>query len=206
MVLYVPSNTKSTNLDIPKSLTGQPLDGMIVNPILWIVYLGILFYYISFQIKLYRNGTTLNGSKLFYMGLIVPLHFLAFIHPILAFFVVPLVTVGHNIQYHMIVYSYGQKKYYGPKLSPETVTKYHWTRFFFKNAKIYFTFGLIFTLLLYRGPLFDGLFGFSGLSAIIPNDLNRTVFNSIGMMAGIRNPSELSLGELVFGSCLSEEY
>ena len=33
MVLYVPSNTKATNLDIPKSLTGQPLEGMIVNPI-----------------------------------------------------------------------------------------------------------------------------------------------------------------------------
>ena len=33
MVLYVPSNSKATNLDVPKSLTGQPLEGMTVNPI-----------------------------------------------------------------------------------------------------------------------------------------------------------------------------
>lgn len=31
MVLYVPTNARATELDIPKSITGKPLDGMIVN-------------------------------------------------------------------------------------------------------------------------------------------------------------------------------
>lgn len=34
------------------------------------------------------------------MLLIIPLHFVAFSHPVMVFFAVPLVTVGHNIQYH----------------------------------------------------------------------------------------------------------
>ena len=46
-----------------------------------------------------------------YMLPLVPLHLVAFSHPILAVFIVPLVTVGHNIQYHCIVYTYARNKY-----------------------------------------------------------------------------------------------
>lgn len=199
---YYPGEGAFPNLGLQTPIFSGISIGMIANPILWVIYLGILSYYIIFHLRLYRSGQTLNGSKLFYMALIVPLHFLVFINPILAFFVVPLVTVGHNIQYHMIVYSYGKKKYYNSALTPDSIPKYKWARLFFSNIKIYFVFGLLFTLFLYRGPLFTGFFGFSGLSTVVPLNLDKTVFNSIGMMAGIRIPAELTLGEKVFGSFL----
>jgi hypothetical protein len=83
----------------------------LLYPFSWTLYLGVIFFYIGFQLNLWLRGSVLNGSKLLYMALIVPLHLVAYSHPIMAVFLVPLVTVGHNIQYHCIVYSYAQNKY-----------------------------------------------------------------------------------------------
>ena len=166
---------------------------MILYPIIWFVYLLTVIYYIIYQFILYRQGVQLNGAKLIYLSLIIPLHLLAFSHPIVALFVTPLVTVGHNIQYHMIVYDYAQKKYYKNATAENS---YLWTRFIFKNIAIYAIMGLIFTLLLYRGPWIDFIEATTGIA------LNNVLFNSVGMMAGITDPASLDLGTQVFASFL----
>lgn len=163
--------------------------GGILYPILWMTYLLVILGYLAVQIHLYRKGSLLNGSKLLYMGLIVPLHLIAFSNPILVVFVTPIVTVGHNIQYHVIVYEFAKKKY-----TPSP--KYRITRFLFRNVLIYFLFGLVFTFLLYRGPFIEFIETTTGLA------LDGLLFNSIGMMAGIRHPDQLNLGQKVFASFL----
>ena len=92
-------------------IVGQWSLATFLYPSAWALYLGVILFYIGFQLKLWLNGSPLNGSKLLYMALIVPLHLVAYSHPIMAVFLVPLVTVGHNIQYHCIIYSYAQNKY-----------------------------------------------------------------------------------------------
>ena len=82
----------------------------LLYPCAWVLYLGVILFYLGFQLKLWLDGSPLNGSKLLYMALIVPLHLVAYSHPIMAVFLVPLVTVGHNIQYHCIIYSYAPKQ------------------------------------------------------------------------------------------------
>ena len=163
----------------------------LVYPLAWAVYLGVILLYIGYQVKLWMNGAALNGSKLLYMLLIIPLHLVAFSHPIMAVFTVPLVTVGHNIQYHCIVYSYAQNKY-----KPKTAKEFRWAKAVFKNFAVYAFVGLAFTFALYRGPWIDWLKDFTGLR------LDLVLFNSIGMMAGIKDPSTLQLGEKVFAACI----
>ena len=172
-------------------LPGGASIGGIMYPILWATYLLTIIGYLMVQIRLYLNGTSLNGSKLIYMALIVPLHLIAFSHPILVVFVTPIVTVGHNIQYHVIVYEYAKKKY------KETMdSRYRWARLLFKNVAVYLIFGLAFTFLFYRGPFIEFLETSTGLA------LDRLLFNSIGMMAGIRHPEQLNLGQKLFASFL----
>lgn len=165
----------------------------ILYPLIWVIYLFTIIYYIYLQYSLYRSGEQLNGSKLIYLSLLIPLHLLAFSHPIVTFFVTPLVTVGHNIQYHMIVYDYSKKKYFKSDVNPEP---YRWSRFIFKNIAIYFVIGLVFTLVLYRGPWIDFIKATTGI------ELNNLVFNSVGMMAGITDPASLDLGTQVFAGFL----
>ncbi len=165
--------------------------GALVYPLAWSIYLAALIFYLGFQLKWWRAGQTLNGSKLLYMLLIVPLHFVAFSHPIMAVFVVPLVTVGHNIQYHCIVYSYAQNKY------PSKVDRqYRWVKALFKNFAVYAFVGLLFTFLFYRGHWIEWLQSLTGLQ------LNEVLLNSIGMMAGIKDPASLRLGERLFAAFL----
>lgn len=171
-------------------LPGGMSIGGILFPIFWALYAIAILGYLSFQIYIYLKGGVLNGSKVIYMALIVPLHLVAFSNPIMVVFVTPIVTVGHNIQYHVIVYEYAKKKYKTPD------PKYRWTRLLFKNILIYFAFGLVFTFLLYRGPLIEYVESVSGLA------LDGLLFNSIGMMAGIRQPEDLNLGQKVFASFL----
>ncbi|RMF64187.1 MAG: hypothetical protein D6743_09685 [Calditrichaeota bacterium] len=165
--------------------------GAVLHPLAWTAFLGVILFYLGFQLKLWRDGQVLNGSKLLYMALIVPLHFVAFSHPILAVFVVPLVTVGHNIQYHCIVYSFAQNKY-----RPKTAAAYRWVKLLFKNFAVYALVGLLFTFAFYRGPWIDWLKAATGLK------LDVVLLNSIGMMAGIRDPAKLALGERIFAAFL----
>ena len=165
----------------------------LLYPTIWLIYLFTIIYYILLQISIYRRGEQLNGAKLIYLSLLIPLHLLAFSYPIVALFVTPLVTVGHNIQYHMIVYDYAQKKYYKNVTEGST---YRWARFIFKNVAIYAVMGLVFTLLLYRGPWIDFIESTTGIT------LNNLMFNSIGMMAGIQDPTSLDLGTQIFAGFL----
>ena len=103
--------------------------------------------YLGRQVQRAFRGEELNGSKLLLLLAIVPLHFAAFSRPLLAAFIVPLVTVGHNLQYHCIVYSYAKSKY-GETTEPAL----RWARAAFRSVPVYLLVGLVFT------------FGFSLLS------------------------------------------
>jgi hypothetical protein len=163
----------------------------VIYPAAWAVYLGVLLAYAGSHVRRWWEGVPINGSKLLYMLLLVPLHFVAFSHPLLVIFLVPLVTVGHNIQYHCIVYSYGRSKY--PSRSGR---EYRWARALFRNFAVYAATGLAFTFLLYRGPWIDWLERSVGLR------LNDLVLNSLGMMAGVADPAALGLGEQLFAALL----
>ena len=45
MVLYVPPNVKATKIDIPKTITGQPLSGMSANLISVTESVATIFQY-----------------------------------------------------------------------------------------------------------------------------------------------------------------
>ncbi len=165
--------------------------GEVVYPAAWAGYLAILVVYLGHQLRLWRSGQALNGSKLLFLLPLVPLHLAAFSHPLLAAFVVPLVTVGHNIQYHCIVYTYARNKYPG---RPEPA--YRWARALFRNFAVYALVGLVFTFALYRGPLIDAFRAAAG------GRLDEIAFNSLAMMAGIRDPADLGLGEQMLAALI----
>ncbi len=177
------------DLGLRKPILAGVSIGEIVYPIAWSGFFVVILYYIYVQYRLWKQGEVLNGSKLLYMSLLLPLHFLTFSHPIVAVFIVPLVTVGHNIQYHCIIYQYAKNKYH-PKKEPQ----YRWAKFLFKNFAIYAFWGLVFTFAFYRGPWIEFLKDFLGLQ------LDQVLLNSIGMMAGIKDPSKLGLGEQAFAA------
>jgi hypothetical protein len=196
LVLFMTSAYYLQTPGFPNLGLQQPIGGgwsvaSMLYPLAWAVYAGILLLYIAQQLRTWHAGGTLNASKLLYMALIVPLHFVAFSHPMMAVFIVPLVTIGHNIQYLRIVYSYGQNKYRtsdGPR--------YRWARALFKNVGVYMLVGLVFTFGFYRGPWIEWLQHITGLR------LDMVLLNSLGMMAGIRDPAALGLGEQIFAALL----
>ena len=179
------------DLGLRRPLVGEWSVGSVVYPLAWAVYLGVLLLYLVHLWRRWRSGATLNGSKLMYMLPLIPLHLAAFSHPILAVFLVPLVTVGHNIQYHCIVYTYAHAKYPGRRGS-----EFRWARRLFRSVPAYFAAGLLFTLILYKGPVIEW---FKGVSA---GGLDVMAFNSLGMMAGVRDPAALALGEQVMAALI----
>jgi hypothetical protein len=180
------------DLGLLKPIVGDWSLATILYPAAWSLYLGVISFYAGYQIKLWLVGQAINGSKLLYMALIVPLHLVAFSHPIMAVFLVPLVTVGHNIQYHCIIYNFAQNKY------PQRPQKeFRWVRVLFKSFWVYALVGLLFTLVLYRGPWIDWLKHFAGLR------MEQSLLNSLAMMAGVQNPAGLSLGEKVFAALIT---
>ena len=80
----------------------------------------------------------------------MPLHALVFLHPLLVLFMVPVVTVGHNLQYHRIVWVYGRRKYVA-----DSTPRLRFARTAFRSIPAYAGLGLGFTLLFYRGPWVD---------------------------------------------------
>jgi hypothetical protein len=179
------------DLGLRQPLFGDLSIGTIVFPMAVATYVAVLAGYVSWQVYEWRSGTPLNGSKLAYMALIVPLHLVAFSHPLLAAFVVPLVTVGHNIQYHCIVYTYARRKYGESKERAHRVA-----RMAFANVWAYAAVGLLFTFVCYRGPWVTWLERTLGVS------LDRAVLNSLAMMAGVADPSTLGLGEQLLAAVI----
>ena len=179
------------DLGLRRPLVGEWSIGSVVYPAAWAVYLGVLVVYLAHLWRRWRAGATLNGSKLMYMLPLIPLHFAAFSHPILAVFIVPLVTVGHNIQYHCIVYTYARNKY-----GNEPRPAFAWARRLFSSFWAYAAAGLLFTLIFYKGPVIEW---FKGVSS---GRLDNGLFNALGMMAGVRDPAALGLGEQVMAALI----
>ena len=180
------------NLGLHSPIIGSLSISSILYPFATLLYFFVLVIYLSYQLKLFLIGERLNISKLLYMLLIVPLHFVAFSDLLFAAFITPIVTVGHNIQYHCIVYTYAQNKY-----QHSSNPKYRVPRSLFKNLTTYVITGIIFTFLCYRGPWINWLKKVTGLG------LDKAVFHTVGMMAGISDPTKLKLGQQVTASLIS---
>ncbi len=196
LVLFLTSTFYGRAPGFPDLGLGRPLLAghslaTLLHPLAWLAYLGALLAYGGWQLRRWQRGEVLNGTKLLYLALLIPLHFVAFSHPILAAFVVPLVTVGHNLQYHAIVYAYGRTKYVGT-----AGRRYRLPRALFANLAVYAAVGLVFTFGFYRGPWIEWLQDATGLR------LDQVMLNSLGMMAGVRDPASLGLGERLFAAAL----
>jgi hypothetical protein len=188
---FYPQTPGYPDLGLHHELRGTWSLADVLYPLAWSAYGGILLLYLARQLSLWRAGTPLNASKLLYMALIVPLHLVAFSHPVAVVFVVPLVTVGHNIQYLCIVYAYGRRKY-----SASAGPRYQWARALFKSVAAYMLVGFLFTFALYRGPWIDWLGSITGLR------LDQVLLNALGMMAGVKDPAALGLGAQVFAALI----
>ncbi|HSR69823.1 MAG TPA: hypothetical protein VLU25_17985 [Acidobacteriota bacterium] len=158
----------------------------ILHPAAWALYAGVIAVYLGHVGLLLKRGEPVNGSKLLYMSLLIPLHLVAFSHPVIVLFLNPIVTAGHNIQYHCIVYFYGRKKYAGSQ-----ERRYRVPRFLFANLANYALVGLAFTFIFYRGPWIEWVKRVTGVA------LDDAVLDWMGMMAGITDPSTLALGQQV---------
>lgn len=148
-----------------------------------VLYVSVVIAYLTFQLSRWRQGIPRNGPKLLFLLSIVPLHYAVFLNPLLALFVVPIVTVGHNLQYHRIVWMYGRNKYCG-----DDTDRYRFTRPIFRHLWVYILLGALFTFGFSRGPWINFLaesFAFYFDSWIFPG---------IGMIAGIVAPESAGVG------------
>jgi len=164
----------------------------VLHGFAWTVVAGSLLFYLGYQVYLWRRGQKLNGPKLLFLSMLIPLHLVALNHPYLAALLVPIVTVGHNIQYHRIVWMYGQNKYQ----APEARSRFGAAAAIFSRFWIYFGIGLLFTFALYRGPWIDWL------KTTVGMNLDQSIFLGVGMMAGLADPTRLNLGQQLFGGLL----
>jgi hypothetical protein len=180
------------SLGLRQNLFGTISIGGLLYPLTWALFLFTMVGYGVWQWRRWQIGAPINGAKLLLMLAIIPLHFVAFAHPILVVFVVPLVTVGHNLQYHRIVWTYGQNKYGAEQRAGFTMAKK-----IFSRLPIYILTGLLFTFALYQGPWINFLRHTFGLQ------LDQSLLNSIAMMAGVVDPSKLNLGEKIFAGMIS---
>ncbi len=110
-----------------------------------------------------------------------PLHLAVFSHPLLALFVVPVVTVGHNLQYHRIVWVFGRNKY-----ETRTEPSFRWARAAFASVPAYFALGLLFTLLLYQGPWIE----------LVKSTIAGSI-EGLSLVAGLAAPERASIGARV---------
>lgn len=163
---------------------GLPVAALL-HGLAWAAFTAALVSYGWHQLRLWRQGRPLNGPKLLLLAAVVPLHLAAFNHPYLAALVLPVITVGHNLQYHRIVWVYGRAKYQTG--APGAI---------FRNVAVYALLGLLFTFALYRGPWIDWLKATLGVA------LDHSVLGGIGMMAGLSDPAAMTLGQQLFGACL----
>lgn len=147
------------------------------------LYVSTLISYAGFQWRRWRQGFPRNGPKLLFLLSIAPLHCVVFSSPLLALFAIPIVTVGHNIQYHRIVWMYGQNKY-----ARSDPVRYRFTRPVFRHLWIYLLLGFVFTFSVSRGPWVE----FLGEKLALYFD--RWLFPAIGMMAGTKEPGMAGVG------------
>ncbi|MDB4976645.1 MAG: putative rane protein [Myxococcaceae bacterium] len=111
-------------------------------------FLASFLGYAGYQLVRASRGETLNGSKLMYIATVSLLYYLTFaFHPRLAAFWVLATSTGHCVQYHAVVWSYGQKQY---ALKPDS--KPGLPHRIFSRGWLYVALGLAFALLSLQGP------------------------------------------------------
>jgi len=169
-------------------LFGTILATQMLHSVSLILYLGVVVGYILYQTARWLNGVERNGPKLLFLFSIVPLHFIVFAEPLLGYFVVPIVTVGHNLQYHRIVWTYGQNKYAG-----DDTGRYRLAKPVFRHLWLYVLLGVVFTFAFHRGPWID----FLEKTLSIYFDL--WILQGIGLVAGLKNPVKAGIGAQVIG-------
>ena len=169
-------------------LIGTHVITQTVHSICFILYLAIVVGYVHFQIRRWANGVTRNGPKLLFLLSIVPLHFVVFAQPLLGYFVAPIVTVGHNLQYHRIVWMYGRNKYAG-----DGTGQYWLVKPIFRQLWLYLLLGGVFTFGFHRGPWINFLEETLGFY------FDRWIFPAIGLMAGLTDPATVGVGAQVIG-------
>lgn len=147
------------------------------------LYGTALFGYIAFQWTRWWQGSSRNGPKLLFLLAVVPLHYVAFASPLVALFAIPIVTVGHNLQYHRIVWMYGQNKYCRGEPG-----RYRLTRPIFRHLWLYLLLAFFFTFAFSRGPWVEFL------GRQIALYIDRGIFAAIGIMAGITDPQTAGVG------------
>jgi hypothetical protein len=177
--------TGMPELGLDQPLWGGYSAASILHPVMLAAYPATILSYVALQAFRYRQRRPRNGPKLLLLLSIVPLHLVVFSHPLLALFVVPVVTVGHNLQYHRIVWTFGRSKYL-----PRSEPSFRWARAAFASVPAYFALGLAFTLLLYQGPWIE----------LVKSGLARTLdagLEGMGLVAGLARPEETAIGARV---------
>lgn len=180
------------DLGLRAPIIGDLSIGGILYPLAWLVYLGAVIGYMGWQVYRWRLGKPVNGSKLLFLFSILPLHLVVFSNPLLVIFLVPMVTIGHNLQYHRIMWSYGTTKYPKEERPGFTLAKR-----IFSSLPMYIFIGLIFTFALYKGPWVEFIQSLTGLQ------MDQVLLNGISMMAGVADPAEIGLGEKIFAAFLT---
>jgi hypothetical protein len=191
-VLYLPlllfltapwyRETGMPDLGLDRSLPWGFSVASLLRPLAVATYPLAIVCYLAFQALRYREGRPRNGPKLLFLLAIAPLHLAVFSHPLLALFVVPVVTVGHNLQYHRIVWSFGRSKY-----PSRAEPSFRWARRTFASVPAYIALGLGFTLLLYQGPFIELVK--SGLAGVLDAGLE-----GLGLAAGAPRPEDAGPG------------
>src|SRR5207237_1030410 len=133
---YTATGLPPNGLHVPNARGVTP--ATVLHPLTLALYAMALLAFVVFQVVRWRSGVARNGPKLLLLAAVVPLHLVAFASPLLALFVVPVVTVGHNLQYHRIVWMYGRNKY-----AASAGPRYRLVRPVFRHLWLYALLGLV---------------------------------------------------------------
>ena len=173
-------------LGFATGIGGRTLGSWLHLPLgsLWLL---TVIGYAAFQWRRYLQGKPRNLPKLLLLAATVPLHAAAFSNPLLVLFVVPLVTAGHNLQYHRFVWDYAKRRYRAGRSAAALS---------FRSPALYFALGLVFTFACYRGPLVHWVSGaLAGL-------LNGVLLPLAGLVAGAPGSGGGTLGAEVVAASL----
>jgi hypothetical protein len=181
---YASTGMPSLGLDRP--VVGASSLAAMLRPVVFVAYAVAIASYLFFQTIRYLRGMARNGPKLLLLLAVCPLHLVVFSNPLLALFVVPMVTVGHNLQYHRIVWAFGRHKY-----TPSAEPSFRWARAAFWSVPAYLGLGLAFTFLLYQGPWVQRV------QASLAHAFDSWVFGGVGLIAGIARPERAGVGARV---------
>ncbi len=180
------SQTGMPDLGMGRPLLAGHSMGSLLRPLALAAYPTALVAFGVFQLFRHHRGYRRNGPKLLFLASIVPLHLVVFRDPLLALFVVPIVTVGHNLQYHRIVWAFGRHKYLDRR-----EPSFRWARFAFRSVPVYLALGLLFTFTLYQGPWIEFL------KKELAHVFDAWIFHGVGMVAGIVPPESAGVGARV---------